>query len=45
MSAAEFANPTAGPAFHAARPEPLLLTIVVPMYNEADSAADESPDP
>jgi hypothetical protein len=45
MSAAEFANPTAGPAFHAARPEAFLLTIVVPMYNEAACAAGESPDP
>lgn len=38
MSIGEIENPIAGPAIAVARPETFLLSIVVPMYNEEDSA-------
>lgn len=38
MSAVEIANPIAGPAIAAARPEAFRLSILVPMYNEEASA-------
>ena len=40
MSTIDMADPipNIGPAFSAARPEAFLLTIMVPIYNEQDSA-------
>jgi len=38
MSTVEIANPIAGPAIAEARAEAFLLSIVIPMYNEAESA-------
>jgi glycosyltransferase involved in cell wall biosynthesis len=38
MSTVEIANPIAGPAIAETRAEAFLLSVVIPMYNEAESA-------